>query len=445
MLRNFLIFLYCLWCHSFLTNGQDVLFLDFNEAISIGLENNVDVLKANNELTALDATKQEAIMVFLPNLSANVRAARQEGQQFQLVEDGFEISNVQADRLSGGIDAQLSIFEGFSKIHQYSSSELDRRAQQNGVNRSKQVLVFNIAQAYLQILLDKELLSIAQQNVNNQQEQLKRIEGLVEAGIRPQADLFSQRATLKQLELEEIEAKNTYLLDKAGFSSLLQLEPFTVFELQSVENEQLVGSELQSLESLYQTALISRYDLKQQQLITESSNLSIRRTRAAIYPSLFAFYSYGTQFSSLNDLSFRDQLFDLYPNNTVGLSLNIPIFSNFINKAAITRAKVTYNNNELDRQNLRRTIYEEVQNAYLNYTAAQQRVQVSTTAETAAEEAFSIQNERYNEGLANISELAIANQAYYDAQSGKKQAVYAAISQKIILSYQVGTLEFEEM
>jgi outer membrane protein len=425
--------------------AQEKKLITFEEAVAIGLKNNVDVLKSSNELVALETNKTSTIMSFLPSVSADLSATRQEGQQFQLVEDGFEISNVQADRLSGGIGANLSIFEGFRKVNNYRIAELNKVAQEKALGRSKQELVFNIAQQYLQILLDEELLKIAEKNVQNQQDQLSRIRGFVEGGLRPQADLFSQQASVKQLELALIEAENTLLLDKASFASLLLLPPFTEFEIEKMDDVTNGIANMPQLQSLYEEALSQRLDLQQLQLQTESAQKNIAASRAAVYPSLSAFYNYSSQYSSLNDLSFRNQLTNLYPTNVVGLNLNIPIFSNFNNKANVSRAKVTYENNQLDVQNLKRTIFEDVQNAYLNYQAAEKRLEVSQVAATSAEEAYNIQSQRYDEGLANLSELAVANQSYVDAQSREQQAIYTFIFQQIILDYQVGVLDVNSL
>jgi len=425
--------------------AQEKRVISFEEAVAIGLQNNIEVIKSSNELKALEMSKTSAMMSFLPSIGADLSATRQEGQQFQLVEDGFEISNVQADRLSGGIGANLSIFEGFRKINNYRIAELNLEAQRKGLDRSKQELVFNIAQQYLQILLDKELLEIAEKNVQNQKDQLSRIEGFVKSGLRARADLLSQQAQVSQLELDFIEAENNYLLDKATFANTLLLAPFTEFKLVEVKEASEVISEIPTLESLFETALSKRLDLKRLQLQAQASQKNVERSRAAIYPSLSAFYNYGSQYSSLNDLSFRNQVLNLYPTNVVGLNLNIPIFSNFNNKANVSRAKVTYENNKLDVQGLERTVFQNVQNAYLSYQSAKKRIEASKASAIATEEAYNIQSQRYNEGLSNLSELAIANQNFVDAQSREQQAIYTFIFQEIILDYQVGVLDVNSL
>jgi outer membrane protein len=106
---------------------------------------------------------------------------------------------------------------------------------------------------------------------------------------------------------------------------------------------------------------------------------------------------------------------------------------------------VTYENNQLDVQNLKRTIFEDVQNAYLNYQAAEKRLEVSQVAATSAEEAYNIQSQRYDEGLANLSELAVANQNFVSAQSNAQQARFTYLFQQIIVDYQVGILNVDSL
>ncbi len=425
-----------------LTQNQEENIISFNEAIKIGLERNIGLKKAQNQLFSLSVDKTQAKMAYLPNVSVDLQAARQTGQQFQLVEDGFEISNVQADRLSGGLFASLSIFEGLNRTNQLRITELEFKAQSKGIEREKQNVIFAVAQQYLQILLDEQLLEIAQKNVENQQKQLERIEGFAQAGLRPQADFFTQNAAVKQLELEFIEAENTFLLDKARLTQILQLNPLEDFSI-TAEGLEAPQNEIVALAELFQLAIENRPDLQQINYRTESADQNIASLKSTYLPSLRAFYSYGTQYSSLNTLGFREQVLDLYPNNTVGLNLSIPIFNNYINKSRVARAKVELNNTALDLENLESVIFQDVQNAYLNYNAAIKRFQVSSLAFEAAEEAYKIQEERYNAGIANLAELSLANQEYVTAASNKQQARFTLLFQQTILDYQVGVLEME--
>jgi len=175
----------------------------------------------------------------------------------------------------------------------------------------------------------------------------------------------------------------------------------------------------------------------------QSANQNIESLKSGYLPSLSAFYEYGTQYSSLNTLNYRDQLLDLYPTNIVGLNLRIPLFSNYINKANVARARVRLYNTKLDFENTERLIFQDVQNAYLNYNAAIKRFEVSNSAFKAAQEAYKVQEERYNAGIASLADLSLANQEFVTASANKEQARFTLLFQQMILEYQVGTLKVE--
>lgn len=429
-----------------IAKAQEVRTITFDEAVNIALEKNIQLRQEKNQLLSLDAQKQQSAMAYLPSAGINFQASRQDGQQFQLVEDGFEIKNVQADRLSGAINAELTVFNGFSRTHNRKIASYNYEAQLKGVERTRQEIIFQIAQQYLQVLLDAELLKINQQAVNDQAKQLQQIEGFVKQGLRPQADFYTQQAQLRQFELTAIESENQLEINKATLAQTLQLNPLEAFEIASIETTGIpVDFPEADLATAFNIALENRMDLEQSQLTVASSKRNIAFSRAGLYPSLAAFYQYGTQYSSLNTLNFRDQFFDLYPNNTVGLSLNIPIFNNFVSRTRVEIAKVDLANNSLDLENLKRTIFRDVQNAYLNFKAAIKRAEVTKTGVEASNEAYEVQKERYKIGVANFVELSQANQALIQAESDDAQARYTLVFQKLILDFSTGTLVVEQL
>ncbi|PTB91817.1 hypothetical protein C9994_14915, partial [Marivirga lumbricoides] len=252
---------------SLIGKAQEVRVISFDEAVAIALEKNIQLRQEKNQLISLDAQKKQSAMAYLPSAGINFQASRQDGQQFQLVEDGFEIKNVQADRLSGGVNADLTIFNGFGRVHSRKIASYNYEAQLKGVERTRQEIIFQIAQQYLQVLLDKELLKINQQAVTDQEKQLQQIEGFVKQGLRPQADLYTQQAQLRQFELTAIESENQLEINKATFAQTLQLNPLEVFEVAPIEaSDVAIKFPEVDLSSAFNVALENRVDLQQSQL-----------------------------------------------------------------------------------------------------------------------------------------------------------------------------------
>lgn len=427
------------------SQAQEFRRISFEEAVNIALEKNIQLRQGKNQLVTLSAEKQQTAMAYLPSASMNFQATRQDGQQFQLVEDGFEIKNVQADRFSGGLNASLTIFDGFSRTHSRKISEHNYNAQLKGVERTKQDVTFQIAQQYLQILLDQELLEISRKAIADQEKQLEQIEGYVEGGLRPKADFYTQQAAVRQFELAAIESENRLAIDKATFAQTLQLDPLDEFQISPFESGSLVELPANGLAEIFETAVNNRLDLQQLEYAVASSKRNIALSKSAYYPSLAAFYQYGTQYSSLNTLEFREQFFDLYPNNTVGLSLQIPLFNNFVNKTRVESAKVNLANNTLNQEDLRRTIFRDVQNAYLNYEAAVKRMEVTEAGLAASKQAYEVQKQRYDVGVADFVELSQANQLLVQAASDDAQAKFTVVFQKLIVEYSAGILDVNEL
>ncbi|WKV10586.1 TolC family protein [Marivirga harenae] len=442
--KRIIIIPFLLICSS-LQAQESTKILTFEEAIKVGLEQNIALRKNVNQLNALSMQETQSKIDFLPSVSANVQAARQGGQQFQLVEDGFEINNVQANRLSGNLSASVDIFRGLGRLNQIKMADLNYQAQRSAIERSKQQVVFDIAQQYLQLLLDKKLMEISSNAIQDQKNQLERIKGFVLTGLRPQADALAQKATLDQLELSFIETENTYLLDKARLAQTLQLDLLEDYEVSEAFGSASTSLEAYQLSELFELAIQNRSDLKQLDLQRQATDTNIDFLKSNYLPTLSAFYQYGTQYSSLNSLGISEQLFDLYPNNTVGLNLSIPLFSNYVNKSRVATAQVELANSRLDVEDLKRTIFQDVQNAYLNFNAAVKRVEVSESVLNSAQEAYKMQNERYAEGIANLSDLSIAQQALITAQANLEQAKFTLLFQQTILDFHTGVLQVETL
>ncbi|MBK6267389.1 TolC family protein [Marivirga sp. S37H4] len=426
--------------------AQEVRKISFREAVKIASESNIQLKRERNQLVSLEAEKLQSKMAFLPSASLNMRTARQDGQQFQLVEDGFEIKNVQSTRLSGGLNASLNLFDGFSRVHNRKVIEHNYAAQVKGVERTKQEIIFQTAQQYLQILLDQELLKINERAIENQEQLLQQIEGFVKEGIRAKADLFTQQAELRRFELAAIESENQLEIDKATFAQILQLDPFEKFEVIAVENiSSIQFNKNDGLASLFEIAVANRSDLQQMELRLSSSRRNIASSKSSYYPSLSAFYEYGTQYSTLNSLSFQEQFFELYPSNTIGLNLSIPLFNNYTNKTRVEVAKVQLSNSALDLEDIKRNIFLEIQNAYLNYEASLKRIEVTKAGLHASQEAYEVQNQRYQMGASSLIELSQANQILVQAESDYAQARFTLAFQKLIVEYNIGTLKLDDI
>lgn len=422
--------------------AQDTLKLNFQDAVELALRANVDFQMQENNMEVLKSEKQNALFSHFPTANINSSASRQTGQQFQQIEGEIVVTNVTNEVVSAGLNVNMPIFNFGRRILDTQSSKLAYEAGEKGLDRASQQVVFDVARRYLQVLLDEKLLFIARQNLDNQKEQLRQIVGFVEAGLRTMSDKYNQESEVARLESVAVDAELQLQNDTWDLSEYLQLETGVMPKLQAVnpQLEELKYANM-SMSELYDIAQSNRMDGEQQELLVSSYHKNMKAIKAMYYPRIGAFYNYNTFFTSLDDRTLQDQLLKVYPQNSLGLNLSIPIFNNFDNKLSVSRSRVAYKNQVLKKESVDRKIYQDVVLANQNYLAARKKKQNTGIQVMAAQEAQNTISERFRLGISNFVDLSIANQQLVAAQADEAQAIYTLFFQEVLMQHALGTLE----
>lgn len=432
---------------AFLTFGnlqaQDTIPLSFETAVDLALSKNLDYKIQENNMAVLQKEKQVALLTHLPSVGISSNFLRQSGQQFQQVEGEIVVTNVTNQILSGNLNVNMPLFNSGRRVLDTQSAQLALEAGEKGLDRAKQQVIFEVSRRYLQALLDKELLRIASENLENQKQQLFQIEGFVDAGLRTISDLYNQQSEVARLESVKVDAEVQYENDLWLLTEYLQLAPGQIPAIEAVEPIQKSSSiEGLDMAELYELAKLNRQDLSQQTLLANSFKKDMQAIKAMYFPRLNAFYNYNTFFTSLDNRSLSEQFLKIYPQNTLGIGLAIPIFTNFQTRLDVGRSKVAYENQLLQKEAIDRKVYQDVRLSYQNYQAAIRKEKNSQVQVLAAEEAFKAVNERFRLGLSSFVDIATANQTMVRAQADQAQAVYTLYFQEILMKFALGTLEF---
>ncbi|MDO8965720.1 TolC family protein [Algoriphagus sp.] len=423
--------------------AQDTIPLNFEMAVDLALSKNLDYKIQENNMSILQREKQVAFLSHLPNVGVSTNFARQSGQQFQQIEGEIVVTNVTNDIVGGNLSMNMPLFNSGRRILDTQSANLALQAGEKGLNRAKQQVIFDVSQRYLQVLLDQELLRIAGENLDNQKQQLAQIEGFVDAGLRTISDLYNQQSEVARLESVKVDAEIQLQNDLWLLSEYLQLAPGVVPAIESVEPIRETGSfDGLDIVQLYELATSNRQDLSQQSLLATSFKKDMQALKAMYFPRLNAFYNYNTFFTSLDSRSLREQFLRIYPQNTLGIGLVIPIFTNFQARLDVTRSRAAYENQLLRKESIERKVYQDVKLAHQNYSAALRKEKNSQVQVLAAEEAFKAVSERFRLGLSSFVDISTANQTMVRAQADLAQAVYTLYFQEVLMKFALGTLEF---
>lgn len=432
-----------LLCFAWESRAQDTLRIDFDEAVQRALQRNVDYRTQQNEVGRAQATATQSLFGLGPEVSISGDFFERKGRQQVTDPDDQSVRfvDVTSRNISLGLNASMVLFNGLNRIFTYRSSSNALRAQELGLESAKQQAIVTVTQQYMQALLSKELYLIALDNYRDQEESLKRIEGQVEVNARPMVDLYNQKAEVSRFKSLLIAAENTYKNDLATLAQSIQLEPSTPFVLDvpASELDALLAAEY-DLESLYQTAMANRPDVRQQAFATKASSQSLWATKGGGLPTVSAFYNYGTFYNSTIPSSISMQLREVFPAHFYGLTVNVPIFSKFQNTATIQRAKVDYENAKLQDEAVKFTVYQEVLSAYNNVIASKASYYAAKDRLESASLALQLQKERYDIGAGSFVDYSQAVNSHLQAKAGLSQAIFSLKFQQIILDYQCGII-----
>jgi outer membrane protein len=430
--------------------SADLRIITIDQAISIALENNYSLKQAKNDLDLAEDLIFSEKADFLPSVSASMNGSRTTGQQFifeRFSEDLDPFVDVSSQSISGGMNASINLFNGFNNILTLKSSQSNKESRAQQYERAKESVIFNTASRYLQVLLDKELLAIAEQNLETSTTQLNQVQAQVELGARPMVDLFNQEAQVANDELVVTQRENTLSLNSLLLVRQLEIDPLGSYDfiVPDLNLNDLPWVDI-NIRSLVSEALSTRSDILSAEATILSLKYQMQITKNSLLPSLRASAGVSSRYSDQysiggNEVSFSDQFFDQQVNRSLGLSFSLPLFNNWNRIYSIQSAEVQLKNAELNLDNSKMQVIQEVSQAYNDYSSYVKQLDASEKSLIASERAFQTQQERYNLGASTLIELTQAQSAFVSAQSSYTQALYNLIFQEKLLDFYLGKLK----
>ena len=424
---------------TFTAQAQEVREITFNEAIEIALERNVTIKRAENNLKLQEITVQSERADFLPNLNFNTGASRNFGLQFD--QTTGSLVNASSDGFNYSASSGLNIFNGFADVASLEGARAVLESQEANFARTQQQVVFNVVSNYLNVILAEENIRIRQEDVESQQSLLEQIEEFVRVGQRAVSDLYQQQATAASSEALLLTAESNFESSKTRLIQVLQVDPLANYAFPAPAAED-VPTNLRAYDpnELVRASFERRPDLKAQEFLIRASESNIKAAKAGYLPTLGMSFGAGSSYTSNSPFDFSDQMTN-NRSERVSLSLSVPLFNRLNVKRGIQSSKVQYSNALLDMENLQQSVAIEVRQAYLDYQTAVKRLEVTEKSLRAADQAFQVEQERYNVGASTLVELTQSNSRYIDAASQRAQAVFQFHFQHRLIEYYQGSLD----
>lgn len=414
-----------------------------DECIAISLKHNPDLLRSRQEIDRSAAGKKQAFGAFLPSLSANGSWTRSNQKVWTMRSDVGAMQTQES--FSYGIGTGLTLFNGLGNIYTADRSILGYQASEQGALRSEQDVIFAVESGYINALRLRQLVTVNASNLDRSQKQLDRIKELNAVGSVPLADVYRQQVQVGRDELTLLQSENTYRNALVDLQTVIGLDPQESIDLTGTDVPAIVDEaeiartreELPAPETLFQEALKHRADYRQAELTLRGAEKSVEVARAGYYPTLSAFAQYNWSNDAFQWALLAEKELGRF---SYGLSLTIPIFSNFQVSTAVESAEIDRRNSEVSLQALRREIAAGLRKASNELSAAEKNIEITQRTLLSAKEDHRIATERYTLGAGTLLDLIVANSNLTAAQSDLINATFNYLVVRRQVEYQLGSI-----
>lgn len=421
------------------------------ECVRYAIANNISVKQTELDAKNTILDKKDALGNFLPTLNANASHSWNIGLN-QDITTGL-LRNQTTQFTSAGASLGIDIYKGLQNQNTLRKANLSSIAAQYQVMKMKEDIALNVANAFLQVLFNKENLKVQQEQLAINEKQLLRSEELVRAGSLPKGDVLDVKATVATNNQNVITAENALLISKLSLAQLLQLKDFYDFDVIDNTSFNAENNILnQTPNAIYEKAKENRTELK-----IAITNLAIAEknvviAKGAFQPSLVGFYNFSSRVSDADGFSFDSQgniigtkgpnaFFNQFSDNkgqTFGAQLTVPIFNGFSVKNNVERSKLSVEKSKMAVQQQELNLEQNVYTAFTDTKGALKTYESAIVTLAARQEAYHYASEKYAVGMMNSFDFNQAQTVLSNAKSECIRTKYDFIFKLKILEFYFG-------
>jgi len=438
-------------------DNKEIGSLSLEKSIKFAVEAASSVIKATGESDITAQQLMQGYLQFLPNLAATgvYNKVRGNSLLYQATPTYVDTNNHGA---TYAISTTLNIFNGLADTAGLKAALNRRDAADLTLKRAKQQIALDVAQSFLQVILDQQLVRIAKKNLVASQDREKLLTEQTRVGVRNLADLFRQQAQTSADEAFMATTENKQRTDELQLLQKLRLDTSVNYRLVEPKlDEEAKGDRYDNEDQLVKIALQNRVDLTASKEKAKAASWDVTSARASYFPRLDLGASMAGMGRILDEqyvagadvvTPFGDQrtIEDQLQHEivyTVGITLTWNIFDRWSTRVNTERARVAATNARVDSEDYQRQVIAETRQAWGDYRTVLQQLESSKKGLQAAQKAYEVVQGRYQVGSASFVDLTTAQAALVQAEASRAQAVIAFALQTRTMETTLGTFNVD--
>ena len=444
-------------------NAQQVI--NLQQAVDSTLQNNLTIKQAKINEALANADYQQAKFNRLPNLSANPQGYYSFGRNFTV----YPFVNQSSFNLSGQASLSVTLFQGGQLRNQILQNKLVLDADKTSTEKVKNDLLLNVVTDYVTILTDQDLAIAAKQQIALAKISLDRTQKNFDAGNQTRADLEQAKAQVSTAEYNLTNAQNQVDLALLILKQYMEMNPSRTISIEKPDISKLTDIRtVYDATEVIRTAFSTNPDIRLAELQQQTYAQAIRVAKGSYYPTISLFGAVGTNFSSAvntqvvgtqsvtqnigtatNPVNITTQqpVYGPYTtfnqissnfNQSIGVSLQIPIFNRFTARTSVRKAKLNYQYAELTTALAKNTLSKTIIQAVLDLNAAEKSYQSALQTFESNKAALNVTKQRFDAGLVNTLDYNTSLTNYNKAQNDMIEGRYQVVFRSKVIDYYLG-------
>jgi outer membrane protein TolC len=411
--------------------------LSLKGAIERGLRYNLGLIESKQASADVRGERLRALSALLPQLSAN---ARQGYENLSFKEFGLNLPPIPGlpalPSTSGAFgyqDARVSLTQSLYNAQlrsQYRARKSDEQASTLSVQDSRDVVVFAVGTAYLQVIASAARVKTSRAQLASAGELDQQTANRVKNEVSPEIDSIRAQVERQSAEQRLTNAANQFEKDKLTLARIIGLAVDQDFELSDPLSYRPVSGI--TSETATAEALLSRSDLRSAEASVQAATFTLRAQKGQRLPVISVSADYGGGGANIGNFN------QVY---TISGNISVPIYTGGRIHAEIEQAQADLARREAEYEDLKGRVAYDVRVAWLDLSASDSSVKVAQRNKSLATQALVQSQDRYTNGVTNYLEVVQAQEAVTVASENYIQSLFSYDVAMISLARAIGDAE----
>ena len=409
----------------------------YQEAVN----NNAALAAARADYLARVEAVPQARSALLPNLSAEgtVQSTR---TSFDSVESGLGSSSPSSTRSGNSYQANLSqqLFNAAAWF-QLKAAEASSEQASLDFSATEQDLILQSAQAYFNVLRAQDGLATSKAEEAAFKRQLDQSVERFDVGLSDKTDVLESQAGY------DTSVANRIISQQQVDDAFQALTTLTNRDYSAVDGMRhslpILPPTPSDAKAWVDTASQQNLRLLSSNFAVDAAGEALRQSKSGHAPTLAAVASYGKgdndNFGFSNQAGLSPYSGDV-EQSTVGLKLNVPIYSGGLTSSQVRESFERLNQSEQSREELRRQVVQNTRNLYRAVTSDVQQVQARKQSVISNQSSLEATQIGYQVGTRNIVDVLNAQRSLYASVRNYNDSRYGYILDNLSLKQAAGTL-----